>query len=128
MKTEQERQEIIDAINTILKHSYDSTLDEIHALLKRIEIEEDVKDLRVCHAAKSDINNRLVNLRAITYSMDLLIPGFYFWCPYFTIRIGGAIPDDNPYKYPGKIHSPTGFGIVLPGYKIFTSYQGHYNA
>ena len=59
-------------------------------------------------------------LRAIAYSMDLLIPGFYFWCPYFTIRIGGAIPDDNPYKYPGKIHSSTGIGIVLPGYKIFT--------
>jgi hypothetical protein len=128
MKTEQERQEIIDAINTLLKHSYDSTLDEIHALLKRIKVEEDVKDLRAYHAAKSDINNRLVNLRAITYSMDFLIPGFYFWCPYFTIRIGGAIPDDNPYRYPGKIHSSTGIGIVLPGYKIFTSYQGSYDA
>ncbi|OUL29071.1 hypothetical protein [Nostoc sp. 106C] len=68
------------------------------------------------------------NLRAIAYSMDLLIPGLYFWCPYFTIRIGGTIPDDNPYKYPGKIHSSTGIGIVLPGYKIFTSYQGSYDA
>jgi hypothetical protein len=68
------------------------------------------------------------NIRAIAYSMDLLIPGFYFWCPYFTIRIGGAIPDDNPYKYPGKIHSSIGIGIVLPGYKIFTTYQGSYDA
>lgn len=68
------------------------------------------------------------NLRAIAYSMDLLIPGFYFWCSYFTIRIGGARPDDNPYRYPGKIHSSVGIGIVLPGYKIFTTYQGSYDA
>jgi hypothetical protein len=66
------------------------------------------------------------HLRSIAYSMDLLIPGFYFWCPYFTIRIGGAIPDDNPYKYPGKIHSSTGIGVVVTGYKIFTSYHGSY--
>ncbi|TWH50378.1 hypothetical protein CAL7102_04677 [Dulcicalothrix desertica PCC 7102] len=66
------------------------------------------------------------NLRAIAYSMDLLIPGFDFWCPYFTIRIGGAKPDDNPYKYPGMIQSYTGIGIILPGYKIFTTYQGSY--
>lgn len=68
------------------------------------------------------------NLRAIAYSMDLLIPGFYFWCPYFTIRIGGAKPDDNPYKYPGVINTSTGIAIVLPGYKIFTTYQGSYDA
>lgn len=72
--------------------------------------------------------NRQEKLRAITYSMDLLIPGLYFWCPYFIIRIGGAMPDDNPYKYPGMIHSPIGIALVLPGYKIFTTYQGSYDA
>jgi hypothetical protein len=77
---------------------------------------------------EKQINTISEQLRVIAYSMDLLIPGFYFWCPYFTIKIGGAIPDDNPYKYPGKIHSSTGIGIVLPGYKIFTSYQGSYDA
>ena len=70
---------------------------------------------------------RREKLRAIAVSMDLLIPGFYLWCPYFTLRIGGSPPDDKPYKYPGMIHSPTGIGIVLPGYKIFTSYQGSYD-
>ncbi|KOP26809.1 hypothetical protein AMR41_08425 [Hapalosiphon sp. MRB220] len=68
------------------------------------------------------------NLRTIAYSMDLLIPGFYFWCPYFTIRIGGEIPDDHPYRYPGTIHDATGIALVLPNYKIFTSYQGSYDA
>ena len=64
------------------------------------------------------------NLRSLAYSMDLLIPGFYFWCPYFTIRLGGAVPNDNPYKYPGKIHSSIGTAIVLPGYKIFSDLPG----
>ncbi len=54
---------------------------------------------------KQALINKQEQLRAITYSMDLLMPGLYFWCPYFTIRIGGAIPDDNPYRYPGMIHS-----------------------
>jgi hypothetical protein len=77
---------------------------------------------------KKEIKTINENLRAIAYSMDLLITGFCFWCSYFIIRIGGAKSDDNPYKYPGMIHSYTGIGIVLPGYKIFTTYQGSYNA
>ncbi|MUH00484.1 hypothetical protein F7734_52745 [Scytonema sp. UIC 10036] len=66
-------------------------------------------------------------MRAISYSMDLLIPGSYIWFPGFSIRIGGSIPDDLPYKYPRKIHSPIGIALVLPGYKIFTAYQGTYD-
>jgi len=77
---------------------------------------------------KQTVVNKQEKLRAIAYSMDLLLPGFYFWCPYFSIRIGGATPDDNPYRYPGKIHSSTGVALVLPGYKIFTTYQGSYDA
>ncbi len=67
-------------------------------------------------------------IRTIAYSMDLLIPGFYFWCPYFTIRIGGEIPDDHPYKYPGTIHDSIGIALVLPNYKIFTTYRNTYDA
>ena len=74
------------------------------------------------------IVNKNEKLRAIAYSMDLLIPGLYIWCPWFIFQVGGGTPDDKPYKYPGMIHSYTGFGIVLPGYKIFTSYQGSYDA
>ena len=72
--------------------------------------------------------NQSEKLRAIAYSMDLLIPGIYIWCPWFTLKIGGSTPDDNPYPYPGMIHSSSGVGLVLPGYRIFTSYQGTYDA
>ena len=57
MKTEHERQEIINAINAILQHAYDSTIDEIHTLLKRIEAEEDENNLIAYRAAKSDVEN-----------------------------------------------------------------------
>jgi len=63
-------------------------------------------------------------MRAIAHSMDLLIPGLYIWLLNFSFRIGGSVPDDIPYKYPGKIHSYTGIALVLPGYKVFTTYQG----
>ncbi|QLE57293.1 hypothetical protein [Nostoc sp. TCL26-01] len=57
MKTEHEREQLINAINVLLHQSYDSTLDEIYALLKKIEDEEDENDLIAYHAAKSDIEN-----------------------------------------------------------------------
>jgi hypothetical protein len=38
MKTDQERQELIQDIIVLLYQAYDSTLDDIHALLKRIDI------------------------------------------------------------------------------------------
>jgi hypothetical protein len=66
-------------------------------------------------------------MRAITYSMDLLIPGLYIWLFGFSIRIGGSVPDDQPYKYPGKIHSSVGIALVLPGYKILSTYHGTYD-
>mgnify|MGYP001791365385 FL=1 len=78
--------------------------------------------------AKQPKTNQSEKLRAIAYSMDLLIPGIYIWCPWFTLKIGGSYPDDNPYRYPGMIHSSSGVGLVLPGYRIFTSYQGTYDA
>ncbi|GAX34637.1 hypothetical protein [Nodularia sp. NIES-3585] len=57
MKTEHEREQLINAINVLLYQSYDSTLDEIYALLKKLEDEEDENDLRAYHAAKSDVEN-----------------------------------------------------------------------
>ncbi|MBG1267673.1 hypothetical protein F8S12_15175 [Nostoc sp. WHI] len=66
-------------------------------------------------------------MRAIAHSMDLLIPGLYIWLLGFSFRIGGSVPDDIPYKYIGKIHSYTGIALVLPGYRIFTTYQGTYD-
>ncbi|MEH2349866.1 MAG: hypothetical protein V7K55_18090 [Nostoc sp.] len=57
MKTEHEREQLIKAINVLLNQAYDSTLDEIYALLQKIEDEEDENDLKAYHAAKSDVEN-----------------------------------------------------------------------
>lgn len=62
--------------------------------------------------------------KAIAYSTDALIPGFYFWLGNWSFRIGGSEPEDN---YPGVIHSPVGIALVLPGYRIWTTYQGSYD-
>ena len=77
---------------------------------------------------KQSKTNQNEKLRAIAYSMDLLIPGVYIWCPWFTLKIGGGSPDDSPYRYPGMNHSSTGVADELPGYKIFNSNQGTYDA
>jgi hypothetical protein len=61
--------------------------------------------------------------RSIAYSMDLLIPGLYIWLGSFTMRLFGAKPDDTPHKYPGMLHSKYGLALVLPSYRIFTTYQ-----
>lgn len=58
-------------------------------------------------------------MREIAYSMDLLIPGLYLWLPGLHIRIGGAVPDDQPYRYPGQIHSHAGIALVLPAYTAY---------
>ncbi|BAY60781.1 hypothetical protein NIES22_08410 [Calothrix brevissima NIES-22] len=57
MKTEQERQQLIQAINVLLHQAYDSTLDEIYAILQKIENEEDENDLKAYYAAKNDVEN-----------------------------------------------------------------------
>jgi hypothetical protein len=62
--------------------------------------------------------------KAIAYSMDALIPGFYCWLGPLKIRIGGSEAEEN---YPGIIHSFAGVGLVLPGYHIYTTYQGSYD-
>ena len=63
-------------------------------------------------------------LRAIAYSMDALIPGFYLWLGVFKLRIGGSLPEAT---YPGTLHSFAGISLVLPGYRIYTTYHGSYD-
>ncbi|MEO1374916.1 MAG: hypothetical protein AAFW70_11450 [Cyanobacteria bacterium J06635_10] len=55
MKTERERKEIIDSINVMLNQAYDSTLDEVFELLKKIEDAEDENDLKAYDEGKKDI-------------------------------------------------------------------------
>ena len=70
------------------------------------------------------INPTDLQMRAIAYSLDTLIPGFYIWLGALKIRIGGSEPEEN---YPGTIHSPIGIALVFPGYRIYSTYQGSYD-
>lgn len=70
------------------------------------------------------INLPDIKMRAIAYSLDTLIPGFYIWLGAIKIRIGGSLPEDS---YPGTIHSPVGIALVFPGYRIYSTYQGNYD-
>lgn len=63
-------------------------------------------------------------MKAITYSMDALVPGFYLWLGPIKLRLGGCKAEEG---YSGIIHSPAGVALVLPGYHIFTTYQGSYD-
>ncbi|AVH65307.1 hypothetical protein [Nostoc sp. 'Peltigera membranacea cyanobiont' N6] len=54
MKTEHEREQLIKNINVLLNQAYDSTLDEIHALLKRIDDEEEEEDIKAIREARED--------------------------------------------------------------------------
>ncbi len=63
-------------------------------------------------------------LRSIAYSMDALIPGFYLWLGSIRVRVGGSLPEDT---YPGAVHSSAGIALVLPGYRIYSTYQGSYD-
>jgi len=63
-------------------------------------------------------------LRAIAYSLDCLIPGFYCWLGAIKVRIGGSSAEAS---YSGIIHSQFGVAVVLPGYRIYSTYQGSYD-
>jgi hypothetical protein len=65
-----------------------------------------------------------LNRRAITYSMDALIPGLYLWIGSWSLRIGGSVSEDS---YNGVLHSAMGIAIVLPGYRIYTTYKDRYD-
>ena len=72
----------------------------------------------------SQLKNKTNSKRAIAYSMDALIPGLYLWLGSFVVRIGGSVAEDD---YPGTVHSLGGVALVLPGYHIWTTYQGSYD-
>lgn len=55
MKTDREREELIKDITVMLYQAYDSTLDEIYALLKTIDEQEDEEDLKAIQEAREDI-------------------------------------------------------------------------
>ncbi|MBD2614556.1 MAG: hypothetical protein RMY62_026470 [Nostoc sp. ZfuVER08] len=56
MKSQQEREQLIKEINILLNQAYDSTLDEIYALLQRIEEAEEEEDLKAYDKAKKEAN------------------------------------------------------------------------
>ncbi len=76
-------------------------------------------------ASKNDPHTE--RMRTLAYNMDMLFPGVYIWCGSVVLKFGGHEPDDSPYRYPGSIDSCVGIAIVLPGYKIFTTYKGSYD-
>jgi acyl-CoA-binding protein len=57
MKTDREREQLIKDINVLLDRAYDSTLDEIYALLKQIDEVEDREDLEAVKVAREDIRS-----------------------------------------------------------------------
>lgn len=63
-------------------------------------------------------------LRAIAYSMDALITGLFIWYGPLKIRLGGSEAEET---YSGTIHSFAGMALVIPGYRIFSTYQGSYD-
>lgn len=73
------------------------------------------------HQATSTVDE---SMRAIAYSMDALIPGVYLWFGPVRLRLGGSLPEET---YPGTIHNSAGFAIVLPNYRIYSTYQGSYD-
>ncbi len=54
MKTEREREQLIQDINDLLNQAYDSTLDEIYTFLQKIEEEEEKEDLKAYDLAKKE--------------------------------------------------------------------------
>jgi hypothetical protein len=62
-------------------------------------------------------------LRSLTYSLDIQIPGFYFWCGNFVVQFGGTEVDDEPFYYPFVVPTVIGFGSVLPNYLWHTLFD-----
>ena len=63
-------------------------------------------------------------LCAIAHSLDALIPGLYIWAGPIKLRLGSSQPEEN---YSGTIHSNVGVALVLPGYRIYSTYQDSYD-
>lgn len=76
------------------------------------------------HHSSSKINTGDPALKAIAYSMDALIPGLYIWLGPLKIRLGGSLAEKD---YPGVLHSSVGIALVLPNYRIYSTYKGSYD-
>ena len=74
--------------------------------------------------ALSITNTNEQRMRAIAYSLDALVPGLYIWCGPLRIRLWGCLPEKN---YSGVIHSIAGVALVLPNYRIYSTYNGSYD-
>jgi hypothetical protein len=69
--------------------------------------------------------------------MDALVPGLYIWFgPLVALRRRSLLgtqakPEAEARGKQGRrrgtIHSSTGIALVLPGYRIYTTYQGSYD-
>lgn len=75
-------------------------------------------------AQQSFVSIPCQRLKAIAYSMDALIPGLFIWFGPLKIRFGGSEAEDT---YSGTIHSFAGMALVLPGYRIYSTYRGSYD-
>lgn len=82
------------------------------------------RNIRGHCVAPSSASSQSERMRSIAYSMDTLVPGFYLWLGPIKVRLGGTEAEDN---YPGTIHSSAGMAVVLPGYRIYSTYQGEYD-
>lgn len=64
-----------------------------------------------------------VSRRDLAYGMDCLVPGFYLWLGRFSVCLGGCEAEES---YPGTVHGRAGVAVILPNYRIWTTYQdGH---
>ena len=75
--------------------------------------------------SKQETKSRDFQLQSIAYSLDALIPGVYFWLGPLRVRLGGSLAEES---YPGTIHSRAGIAVVLPGYRIYSTYNGSYDS
>jgi len=63
-------------------------------------------------------------MKDIVWSIDASLVGLYIWMPFFCLRIGGSEAEDS---YSGAIAARYGMAIVLPGYKVFSTYRGSFD-
>jgi hypothetical protein len=59
-------------------------------------------------------------MRNIAYCIDTLVPGIYLWWGNYCYKSSNINAEST---YPGVIKDNKGFAIILPNYKIWTSYK-----
>lgn len=74
--------------------------------------------------AETPIDELSRSRRDLAYGMDCLVPGFYLWFGRLSICLGGCEAEED---YPGTVHGGAGMALVLPHYRIWTTYRGDYD-